>query len=139
MRLFQRVIVGLAAAAAAFLVSIGSARLFVAAKQGFGARDVPTFVFWTSFFVLIVFASSTLAAPKFQRWSALAASIIWGFAGAAVGLLFALVNFSLLGPLFGAWSFPVLYCWTLGGVAAFVVAVTLARRHTRPSSREARA
>jgi hypothetical protein len=52
--------------------------------------------------------------------------VIGGTAGIGVGFLWTLANALMLGPWFGAWSFPVLLCWTTGGALSLAAAATSA-------------
>lgn len=55
-----------------------------------------------------------------RRWSSLARVVLVSLSGASIGFGWTLVVAMLLGPWFGAFSFPVVYCWIAGSIAGLL-------------------
>lgn len=101
---------------ACLIGSYVAARVFVRSNGGNDAGDIPPFVFYTIPFsvALIVLSFGLLILLPNVR---LALRIIVGLiVGASAGFLWTIINRWMLGMWFGAWGFPVLYCWIVGGV-----------------------
>src|SRR5262245_37148362 len=115
----RRALIWLLAAGSSLVVCLIScyvaARFFVGLNGGFGAGDIYAFVFYTIPFCLSIlvlsFFSLVILTDLRSALRMLATLII----GASAGFLWTVINRWMLGLWFGAWSFPVLYCWIVGG------------------------
>jgi hypothetical protein len=90
----------------------------------FGAGDLRGLLFFTLPLLLVLVVSGIGLARKLAQrptWIGLA---IGSAVGIGIGFLWTLANALLLGPWFGAWSFPVLLCWTTGGALSQAAAAT---------------
>jgi hypothetical protein len=100
------------------------ARTLVAANGGFGAGDISAFVYSTVPFAaaLLLMSLVILVLPKRHPIFRVAVALI---IGALSGFIWTVFNRWMLGPWFGAWSFPVLYCWMVGGAFGLVGAAVI--------------
>lgn len=113
----KTLIVLLLAAAAFHVGAVLMAVAFLVGNRGFGAGDLGALCFWTLVMtgpVLALGAGHARGAPP-GRWLAAHGVVL---AGVGIGFLATLGVRAMLGPWFGAFSFPVLYCWVVGAVAA---------------------
>jgi hypothetical protein len=113
----------LSAALLSLVTSAGVALALVYIRNWFGASDYWAFLFWTIPYSSLLGAFSTKIRNlccelrfAFRLSFAVAAGLI-------SGLVWTIIVFFLLGPWFGAFSFPVLYGWLVGGVAGMVTIV----------------
>lgn len=121
--------VGVGVAAYA-LVTAGLARFWVWSSDGWRSGDLPSFYIWTALSALILapclFAFNIRSDERSVPRVALAAL------GAGIGFALggSIVLAGVLGPWFGAFSFPVLAWWASGAVCAFLITcgVATARR-----------
>jgi hypothetical protein len=95
----------------------------------FGAGDLRGLLFFTLPLLLVLVISGTGLARKLAQRPTWIGLLIGGTVGIGIGILWTLANALLLGGWFGAWSFPVLLCWTTGGALSQAAAAT-----TRPGS-----
>ena len=103
-----------------FLGSYLVALLCIGLNNGFGASDIPVFLYWTFAFslaVLFLTVPIALLIRRLGRFTRLSIAIV---AGAIAGYCWTLLNYGFLGPWFGAWSFPVVDCWIAGGVIGII-------------------
>lgn len=110
-----------------FIVSYVVARIFLHSQDDFGAGDLHAFsVFSAAFAVLLLLPAGlfAIALRDTRRIHRLWLAIV---VGALLGFCWTLLNRWYLGLWFGAWSFPVLYCWIAGGVFAFLTVAMLGR------------
>lgn len=92
---------------------------YVAFQDGFGAGDTPAFVVWlTPLSVLVGIVALALGRLRCDSWLRHTLSIIIGLVG---GYLWTMCVSISLGPWFGAFSFPVLYFFMLGGVVGLLL------------------
>ena len=100
---------------ACLISSYIAARVFLGSNGGFGAEDIRAFLFYTVPFsvalVMLSFGLSVLLIDVRPAPRIIVALIV----GASAGFLWTIINRWMLGLWFGAWSFPVLYCWIVGG------------------------
>jgi len=89
-----------------------------------GAGDLRGLFFFTLPLLLILVVSGILLARKLAQRPTWLGLVIGGTAGIGIGSLWTSANALLLGPWFGAWSFPVLLCWTTGGALSLAAAAT---------------
>jgi hypothetical protein len=90
---------------------------------GFGKGDISAFFVSTIPFGIVLLLFSLVALPFFSRLPLGFRITVGLIAGILSGFLWTILNRWMLGPWFGAWSFPVLYCWIIGGVVGFVSAI----------------
>jgi hypothetical protein len=81
-------------------------------------------VFFTLPLLLVLVVSGILLARKLAQRPTWMGLVVGGAAGAAIGFLWTWANALLLRMPFGAWSFPVLLCWTTGGALSLAAAAT---------------
>jgi hypothetical protein len=96
----------------------------LSASDWFGAGDLVGLLFWTGPLLLILVASGVVLARTLARWSPWIGLVVGGTAGLGIGFLWTMVNALLYGPWFGAWSVPMLLCWTTGGALGLAAAAT---------------
>src|SRR5687768_3538172 len=92
------------------------------ASRWFGAGDLHGLALYslpfTGLIAMVAFALGP-ASRRNPRWLVVAAC---GTAGAILGVGWTMLNRWLLGPWFGAWSLPVLLCWSMGGALGLAAA-----------------
>ena len=108
-------------ASTCLIVSMIVAAIVVALNNGFGARDIWSFLFWSIPFALGI-ASINLTRLH-CRLHLLFRYLMAVVIGIMVGVLWTFIVRIFLGPWFGAFSFPVLTCWAAGGASGMVTAV----------------
>ena len=107
-------------AATALGTSVLVAIVFVVLNGGFGVGDVTSFVFYSlPFAALSGLIARLVRRPSDALHPALRLPLAV-VAGVAAGIAWTFVVALLLGPWIGAFSFPVLFCWSAGGAAAMV-------------------
>ena len=104
--------------------TLAPALVDLSTSDWFGAGDLRGLVFFTLPLLLVLVVSGILLAGRLAPRPTWMGLVVGGSAGAAVGVLWTLANARLLGPWFGAWSFPVLLCWTTGGALSLAAAST---------------
>jgi hypothetical protein len=112
-------------------VSCSVAIAFINMNQGFGSSDLWTFIFWTIPFVGLMAGITSPSIKLYRRLSFAIRLIVAVIIGALVGFLWTYIVATFLGPWFRAFSFPVLYCWIVGGISAMVAAAGICRPITR--------
>ena len=117
-----RRIIFVAASVGCVLASSAFALALFARKNWFGAGDLEAFFVCTAAFAVLLGALFVVVTPALWRRSALIGHVGSALVGLAAGYIFTLANALLLGPVFGAWSIPVLQCWLAGGLAGGVSA-----------------
>ena len=105
---------------AALVVAVG----FLAKQSWFGAGDLRAFAFWSALLSLGIATGALGYARIAARWNRYLAAAVSVLAGALLGYFSTLLVWKALGPWFGAFSFPVFYCWLAGAILACVVATT---------------
>jgi hypothetical protein len=93
-------------------------------SRWFGAGDLRGLLVFTVPFVLVLVPSGVALARMLAGRSTWTGLMIGGIAGVGLGFLWTLGNRLMLGDWFGAWSFPVLLCWTTGGALSLAAAAT---------------
>lgn len=96
------------------------ARVLVALNGGFGAGDVPAFFYSTLPFAVVLLLPALVVLVFLRRVLPVIRVALALAVGVASGFIWTVFNRWMLGPWFGAWSFPVLYCWVFGGVLGIV-------------------
>lgn len=102
--------------------SVSTAVLSTARADWFGAGDLrPFFVYSLPLVLLTTIVGVALwrTLVSFQLWSAY---LVGGFVGGVLGLLWTIGSLFMFGPWFGAWSIPVLLCWTASGALGVAAA-----------------
>jgi len=112
-----------------FLASYVCARVFLSRQDDFGAGDLQAFFLWTAYFAILFLLPAGVFSALLQKLRLVNRVGFCIVLGAFLGFAWTIVNRWFLGPWFGAWSFPVLYCWIVGGVAGILTIVLLSRPH----------
>lgn len=110
-----------------FIVSFAVARIFLHRQGDFGAGDLHAFSVFSAAFAVVLLLPAALFAillRDVRRIHRLWLAIV---VGALAGFCWTLLNRWYLGLWFGAWSFPVLYCWIAGGVFGILSVAMLGR------------
>jgi len=97
-----------------------AARVFVGLNGEFGTREIPPFLFYTIPFslALVVLSFGLLVLQPHSRPAV--RIVVALIVGTSAGFVWTLINRWMLGLWFGAWSFPVLYCWMVGGATGML-------------------
>lgn len=103
-----------------FVGSYLVARLLVHSRNGFGAGDLHAFVIFTAAFAVLLLLPAGIFAMVVRNARLVNRVGLAIFLGAFAGFGWTLLNRWYLGPWFGAWSFPVLYCWIIGGAVGML-------------------
>lgn len=117
-------LIAVAFVATAIVVAVG----FLASRRWFGVGDLYAFSFWSLILSMPVVAVAFVLGRLLAR---LRPGIGFGLAatlGGVLGYLATLAVWMMLGAWFGAFSFPVFYCWLGGAIAACVTATKIARK-----------
>src|SRR6266550_4511685 len=101
---------------AATLVAVSTITL----NQGFGAGDLWAFLFWSLPLVGIIAGIASVLMNLYCRLNVFIRIIVAALAGALSGLVWTFFVAVFLGPWFGAFSFPVLFCWIAGGASGMI-------------------
>lgn len=108
------VIASIASYAVAFAVAIG----LLALQDWFGSGDLQALAFWTA---PLAVGIGLLALPvsRLRRTIGVPLAVV---GGPALGFAFTFMVAVFLGPWFGAFSFPPLYCWMAAALTGLLVA-----------------
>ena len=106
------------------LGTLAPALVDLSTSDWFGVGDLRGLLLFTVPLLLILVVSGIALARKLAHRPTWLGLVIGGVAGIGLGFLWTLANALLLGPWFGAWSFPVLLCWTTGGALSLASAAT---------------
>jgi hypothetical protein len=118
-------IAGVVSIVLSFLAAIG----FLAANSWFGVGDLRSFAQWSIMFAVVSVCVAAIVRVTLLRRGAAFRYFLAAFCGLVTGFAFTWVVALLLGPWFGAFSFPVLYCWMLGGLGSMLFTVSVARHN----------
>jgi hypothetical protein len=129
----NRFLTALAGSTLFLSVSYAIALGFLAKRNWFGSGDLPAFRFWTALAAALVFPILVLLSSLSRKWSTVHLFLWSGACGLVGGYAWTLVVAAYLGPWIRAFSVPVLYCWTVGSLAAFLGVAALWRRGTWPA------
>jgi hypothetical protein len=110
-----------------FLVSSVVAKAFLRLQDNFGAGDLRAFSIFSVVFALVLLLPAGLFAVVLRRVRLINRLWLAILLGALAGFCWTVLNRWYLGPWFGAWSFPVLYCWVAGGVFGLLAVAVLSR------------
>ncbi len=108
------------------------AEILLALKHGFGAADMYAFLFWTSLFAVALLLPALAFALLLRSARTINRVWIGVLLGSLAGFGWTLLNFAMLGPWFGAWSFNVLYCWIVGGAMGILVVALFGQSQAFP-------
>jgi hypothetical protein len=103
-------------------------QLYVLSRNGYGAGDLYPFVFWGVAFALLLGAFGLGWAWLTSGLPLVVRGLLGGIIGAGSGLLWTVIVRLLLGGWFGAFSFPVVYFWTIGGCFGLIFASLFGKR-----------
>ena len=109
------------------VVSYLAAETWVGSRGGFGRGDLRALWLWNVPFGVGLSVVAAICAGLVLKRGVLAAPMLAMAFGALYGFAFTVVCRLLLGPWFGAWSFPVLYCWVGGGAFGLGASSALVR------------
>src|SRR5688572_14915511 len=127
MSLRRRLVFSVLSAIVAVAVAYSIAEAWAWSREGFGRGDLSALWLWNAPFGLGLLVVSLLCAGPFLRGDFLWSVVLPLVTGALYGFAFTVLNRAWLGPWFGAWSFPVLYCWVAGGAVGLGLSVMLSR------------
>lgn len=108
-----------------------AAALQIAARSGFGSGDLKAFAVWLAPLALLVPRLAIWYADASERWPFAARVGLGAAIGVGAGALWTLVPATMLGPWFGAFSFPVGYCFMIASIAG-MIAPLMPRSAPRP-------
>jgi hypothetical protein len=106
-----------------FIAAIG----FLAVNSWFGAGDLRSFAQCSIMFAVVSVCIAAIVRVTLLRRGAALRYFLAAFGGLVTGFAFTWVVAFLMGPWFRAFSFPVLYCWMLGGLGSMLFTVSVAR------------
>jgi hypothetical protein len=104
--------------ASSFGVPLSAAFALLWSNDWFGSGDIWAFGFWNVIFTGLLSAGGLVLTKYLYLLPPLVRVLVAALTGSAIGFLWTLVVYVMLGPWFGAFSFPVLYCWVIGGAVA---------------------
>ena len=108
--------------------STAAAVAFLASNDWFGKGDLRSFWIWTAMLSVPVVIIAMISGRLLAKLNPVVAIVPSAAIGAALGYGSTVVVWKMLGPWFGAFSFPVLYCWIAGAICACFIATALGRR-----------
>lgn len=114
-------------------VSLLAAVFFLALDDWFGNGDLPAFVLFSLPLLGVVPALAGLSNRLLRRWVYLryALALLLGY---VVATAWTAAVALALGPMFGAFSFPVGLCWLIGSVSGLLVALWWEQRRSWPAA-----
>ena len=120
MSIGKRLILSVIAAGSSPVLSYIVAEAWIWSRSGFGRSDLAAFWYWNALFGCGVFILATAFLGPIRQPGVFRSGVLPFALGAIYGFAYTLLNRAFLGPWFGAWSFPVLYCWVVGGALGLV-------------------
>lgn len=111
-----------------FILPLAVSYAFIVRNEGFGIGDLWAFGFWNLFFTALLSLVGLALLRPFASLPPPVRLIVASLVGVSAGFLWTLVVRFMLGPWFGAFSFPVLYCWVIGGAVAMLLTMLLCGR-----------
>ncbi|MCA1615258.1 MAG: hypothetical protein LC800_14375 [Acidobacteria bacterium] len=114
-----------------FILPLAAAYAFIMSNEGFGIGDLWAFGFWNLFFTVFLSLAGLVLLRPFATLPSPVRLTVALLIGVAVGFLWTLVVRFMLGPWLGAFSFPVLYCWVIGGTVTMPLTILLCGRPAR--------
>jgi hypothetical protein len=117
-----------------FAGSVVAALTYCWLHNWFGVGDLPAFMFWTAPAAGVTFVLLLLLHRASSR---LPSSLLLGLAAAGsllLGYAWTSTVAAVLGPWIGAFSFPVLYCWTVGFLLAVTMSISVWRKGVLPAA-----
>jgi hypothetical protein len=106
--------------ALSFCVPLLAALAFLWSNGWFGSSDIWPFGYWNVLFTGFLSVGGLMLTKYLRLLPPLVRAVGATLMGTALGFLWTLVVYVMLGPWFGAFSFPVLYCWMFGGALALL-------------------
>jgi hypothetical protein len=111
------------------LVSVVSAvicaAVYLSLNDWFGAGDLPAMLVWSLPLGALVAITVGRALPRVSGRSQRARIIVLAAIGVLTGVLWTFAAALILGGWIGSFSFPVLYCWAIGGLLGGLVATRI--------------
>jgi peptidoglycan/LPS O-acetylase OafA/YrhL len=117
----------LVAAIISIISAVAAAALYLSFNDWFGSGDLVAMFFWSLPLGALVWFAMRRAGPRFANRRPRAQSAALGAIGALTGFLWTFLAALILGGWIGAFIFPVLYCWTLGGLLGGLAAARVDR------------
>jgi hypothetical protein len=108
-------------AASGFGAPLLAALVFLWSNDWFGSGDLSAFNYWNAIFTVLLSAAGLVLMKYLCLLPPLVRSVVAVLTGSALGFLWTVVVYVMLGQWFGAFSFPVLYCWVIGGATALLL------------------
>ncbi|MDA0836423.1 MAG: hypothetical protein O3B01_04670 [Planctomycetota bacterium] len=124
----EKVFTFIGTALVCIIASFVPQQLYVASRADFGAGDVSAFLFWGAPFALMLGAFAPGFVAVVRRIPAVLRYLLALIVGAGSGILWTIFVRAILGPWFGAFSFPVIYFWMFGGFSGLLFASLYAIR-----------
>jgi len=115
------------ASIASIVSAVAAATLYLSFNDWFGASDLLPMFFWSLPLGALVSFVMRRAGPRFANRGTDAKTAALAATGALTGFLWTFGAALLLGGFIGAFSFPVLYCWTLDGLLGGIGAARASR------------
>lgn len=116
------------AAAMAYAASVLAAVAYLASNSWFGSGDLPAMLVYSMPLAAAVYGVSQLLDTKGPAARYIGALLL----GPLLGFLLYVAAAALLGAWIMAFSFPVLFCWTFGGLTGLLVTAWLAQVRSWP-------
>jgi hypothetical protein len=105
----------------AFGVSEGLAIVWVMGRRGFGIHDLVPFAAWCLLYGVVVAGVGCMFNSTLSRVSGPRRWISGAALGLAVSAVWTVVVYSLLGSWVLAFSFPTVWFWAIGAIAALSI------------------
>lgn len=102
-------------------VAVAGAIADVAANEWFGSGDVRAFAIWSGPFALWLAAVALLTRGWLHGLARIQRVVLSGLVGLVFGFVWTIAMALAMGAWVGAFSFPVLFLWMLGGLSAMCI------------------
>ena len=99
--------------------------VYLSLNDWFGAGDLPAMLVWSLPLGALVAFTVGRALPRVSGRSQRARIIALAAIGVLTGVIWTFAAALILGGWIGAFSFPVLYCWAIGGLLGGLVAARI--------------
>ena len=116
------------AAAVFVVVSTVGALTVVALQNWFGMGDLQAMVIWSAAATPLVFGVVRLLLRFTRRWNLVATFVAHGVGAIFIVAVWTAVEFLILGPWLGAFSFPAPTLWLLGALLGSMAAALMVHR-----------
>lgn len=103
-----------------FFASLMVFIISLARQEGYGRGDMGAFIIWTIMYSLLMGGIVVLLFLILSKLSKFIQYIFLVIIGLCLGFIWTFIVALLLGPWFGAFSIPVLACWTAGSLSSTI-------------------